>query len=387
MTNSNPLISVCIPSYNRGGILHLCLDSVLAQTYTNIEVVVADNASSDDTPAVLRSYQERDPRVRSFRNPETVTAFANHNVVLAEAKGDYVLILHSDDELVPDALETHLRNLQEHPEAQFSFSSQLWRDFSTRLLDGSRGEVTAVRDEAGEFLYSEHIWDDTYQKIHGRDLEGSQLVDTRELGREILRQKLLCILGNPGNFLVRHDFYRSVLFKETFYHDPFSMNIKMGWANVSEWQLRALFAAERAVYNPSPLLVFKQLVPGGEASITAKAEGTVTQIQLKEWLCDIVLTNEVLRDPVYAPGPALDLTIARGYVRDRADRIAADFVRAFVRRVPERISYGTLTRELNDSIDGLIAASPFQRVAKAAAALVGAKVARVTRLPGSREKQ
>ena len=346
-----PLISICIPTYKRGEILHYCLDSILAQTYQNLEVIVAENASGDETVDVLKTYQEKDARVRWFVNPATVTAFENHNLVLAEARGEYVLLVHSDDELVPHAVETHLRHLTQTPDAQFSFSAQLWRDFSERLLDGSRGEVKAIRDDNGKVLYTEHIWGDTYKKIYGQDLKEPRPVDTHEFGHEILRRKLLCILGNPGNFLVRNEFYREMReFKPTFYHDPFDLNIKMGWANVSEWQLRALFLAEKAVYIPEPLLIFKQHVSGGEASITVQTESSVVQLGLKEKLCDIVLVNELLNDPVFEGDPPVDLDIAQDYILHRTNQIVEDYLHGLYRRTPGRVTLQRLRAELRQCL-------------------------------------
>ena len=348
MSNSDrPLVSICIPTYKRGGILHFCLESVLAQTYQNIEVIVAENASGDETVEVLNEYQRRDARLRWFVNPKTVSAFENHNLVLAQAMGEYILLVHSDDELVPHAVETHLRHLTSTPGAEFSFCAQLWRDFSDRLVGGSRGEVKVVRDGERRVVYTEHVWEDTYRKIYGNDLREPQIVDTRELGHEILRRKLLCILGNPGNFLVRSQFYRRMReLKPTFYHDPFDLNIKMGWANVSEWQLRALFLAERAVYIPEPLLIFKQKVPGGEPSITTRAESCVVQLPLKEKLCDIVLVNELFRDPVFHGNPPVDHRIAQGYIRYRVREILQHYLRGLFKRTPGRVTYSRLRTEL-----------------------------------------
>jgi glycosyltransferase involved in cell wall biosynthesis len=100
---SNPFFSVVITTYNRARILRRCLDSCLAQSWTDFEVVVVDDGSSDDTIAALA--EDPDPRLRVVAhernrgiNPARFTGAGN-------ARGEWVVVIDSDDELVPRALE------------------------------------------------------------------------------------------------------------------------------------------------------------------------------------------------------------------------------------------------------------------------------------------
>ena len=103
-----PLVSIGIPTYNRAnGYLKETLESALAQTYPNVEIVVADNCSPDATRAVVASYD--DPRVRYFRHEPGIKPNDNFNFCLQQANGTYFLLLHDDDKIDPDFIDTCMR--------------------------------------------------------------------------------------------------------------------------------------------------------------------------------------------------------------------------------------------------------------------------------------
>jgi glycosyltransferase involved in cell wall biosynthesis len=98
---STPMVTIGIPTYNRArGYLREALESALAQSYSNLEIVVSDNGSTDNTESVVRSYA--DPRIRFFRQQPPVTPNDNFNFCLQRANGAYFLMLHDDDKIDPD---------------------------------------------------------------------------------------------------------------------------------------------------------------------------------------------------------------------------------------------------------------------------------------------
>ncbi len=102
--NTRPLVSIGIPTYNRAnGYLKQCLQSAVDQTYPNIEIIVGDNCSSDDTDKVVAGFA--DPRIRYFKHPENIGPNNNFNFCLNQAGGAYFLLLHDDDLLDPDFIE------------------------------------------------------------------------------------------------------------------------------------------------------------------------------------------------------------------------------------------------------------------------------------------
>jgi glycosyltransferase involved in cell wall biosynthesis len=97
------LVSICVPAYNAERWLADALESALGQTHSAFELVVADNASTDATVEIARSFG--DPRIRVETASRTIGAVANHNRVIRLARGAFVKFLHADDLLLPECVE------------------------------------------------------------------------------------------------------------------------------------------------------------------------------------------------------------------------------------------------------------------------------------------
>jgi glycosyltransferase involved in cell wall biosynthesis len=108
-----PAVSVCIPTRNRADWLGETVRSVLAQTYTDLEVCVSDNLSDDHTQDVLRSFD--DPRLRHSRSTELLPITVNWNRAFAMARGRYLTLLPDDDLMVAENLAGKVRFLEENP--------------------------------------------------------------------------------------------------------------------------------------------------------------------------------------------------------------------------------------------------------------------------------
>jgi glycosyltransferase involved in cell wall biosynthesis len=98
-------VSVLIPVFNQAPYLAECLDSVLAQDFYDLEILVADEGSTDGTQEIIRQFAARDPRIRWWQNPHRLGLAQNHNACLRAAQGDFIKFVHSDDKLLePTAL-------------------------------------------------------------------------------------------------------------------------------------------------------------------------------------------------------------------------------------------------------------------------------------------
>jgi len=97
-------VSILIPVYNREGLIAETMESALAQTYGDIEIIVVDNASTDGTWNVVQSYAVKDSRVKVFRNSENIGPVRNWRRCIEEATGEYGKILFSDDLMKEDML-------------------------------------------------------------------------------------------------------------------------------------------------------------------------------------------------------------------------------------------------------------------------------------------
>ncbi len=114
-------VTVIIPNYNREDHLAKCLQSLLAQTYTDWRAVVGDNASTDGSVQVVRSFA--DPRLQLVSRPQNVGYIRNTNLLIDDVASEFVAILHSDDWWEPDFLQ-HMVGLHENaPQAMMAVSA------------------------------------------------------------------------------------------------------------------------------------------------------------------------------------------------------------------------------------------------------------------------
>ncbi|WP_410981432.1 glycosyltransferase family 2 protein [Bacillus pacificus] len=105
------LISVVIPTYNRGSLIKNTINSVLNQTYKNFELLIIDDASTDNTEEIVKGYD--DSRIKFVKLDENSQGTKPRNVGIQESKGEYIALLDSDDEWSPTKLERQLKFLQE----------------------------------------------------------------------------------------------------------------------------------------------------------------------------------------------------------------------------------------------------------------------------------
>lgn len=88
-----PLVTIAIPTYNRANLyLTQAIESAINQTYPNLEIIISDNCSTDDTEMVIRSF--KDPRIRYFRQEKNIGGNNNFNFCLKQARGEYFFIAH-----------------------------------------------------------------------------------------------------------------------------------------------------------------------------------------------------------------------------------------------------------------------------------------------------
>lgn len=136
-----PLVSVYIPSKNRCLLLSKAINSVLNQTYCNIEILVVDDGSTDNTSAFLTELVKTTANLRIFKNDKSIGACASRNIAIKNASGSYITGLDDDDCFLPNRIESLLAAYDE----RYSFvCSSMFIDFGKkkRLIDSSAGEIS-----------------------------------------------------------------------------------------------------------------------------------------------------------------------------------------------------------------------------------------------------
>ncbi len=120
-----PKVSIGMPVYNGEKFIREALDSLLAQTFTDFEIIISDNASTDDTPIICSEYAERDSRIRYVRQAENIGIMKNFQFVLDEAIGEYFMWAAHDDLWGEKFIEENLIFLNEHDDYITSISATI----------------------------------------------------------------------------------------------------------------------------------------------------------------------------------------------------------------------------------------------------------------------
>ncbi|HEY5464303.1 MAG TPA: glycosyltransferase family 2 protein [Hanamia sp.] len=112
-----PLVSVLMTSYNREQYIAEAIESVLASTFKNFELLIVDDCSTDKTVEIAKSYEAKDNRVKVFVNEKNLAQFGNRNKAASYSSGYFLKYFDSDDIMNPNCLEVMVNAMQEYPEA------------------------------------------------------------------------------------------------------------------------------------------------------------------------------------------------------------------------------------------------------------------------------
>lgn len=141
MNNENDImVTIGIPTYNRAdGFLKQAIQSAIEQTYENVEVVISDNCSTDNTEALVKGFTDK--RIRYFRQPHNIGPYNNFNFCLEQARGKYFLMLHDDDLIDSDFVETCINKAEQSKDIGVIRTG-------TRLVDGKGNTVAEFPNRA-----------------------------------------------------------------------------------------------------------------------------------------------------------------------------------------------------------------------------------------------
>jgi glycosyltransferase involved in cell wall biosynthesis len=290
-----PLVSICVPAYNAERWLADALESGLKQTYSEFELVVADNASTDATVEIARSFA--DPRIRVEMTPRTIGAVANHNRVIRLARGALVKFLHADDLLMPECLEEMVGLAREEDGVALVFAPR---------------EVVV---EAG----SDPEWAEGYARPHEHFERLERTNDGRRLFRELLAAGFEeNWIGEPSATLLRRRALERVgLFNERLFQ-------------IADLELWARIAYEyRVGFVERVCSVYRH----------HEQSGTVQNARVRrEWFDPVWLLEGLLRIPNLTPTDRRELIRLRRAALRRALRSQAGRI-VYRRWTPELAVY------------------------------------------------
>ena len=155
-----PVVSIGMPVFNGARTLPAALDSLLAQSFANFELIISDNASTDKTESICRDYAARDKRIQYVRQPENIGATANFKFVFDEAASEYFMWAACDDTRSSDFLEVNVRFLAANPDYVASASPNVFEGLSIEkenlVCFALDGDLYSRFDQFFEYCWVSH---------------------------------------------------------------------------------------------------------------------------------------------------------------------------------------------------------------------------------------
>jgi glycosyltransferase involved in cell wall biosynthesis len=141
MSNEHPRVSIGMPVYNGENYLEETLNSIVAQTFEDFELIISDNASTDRTEEICKAYAAEDRRIRYYRNEQNLGPARNYNRVFELAKGEYFKWTAHDDLLAPEYLERCVEVLDRNPALVLCYSRVIFVDEQQQQLRKSCSDL------------------------------------------------------------------------------------------------------------------------------------------------------------------------------------------------------------------------------------------------------
>ncbi len=143
----NPTLSVILPTYNGMRFLSESIDSILAQTFADFELIIINDCSTDKTADILKDYAKKDNRIRIITNAVNKKLPASLNIGFAQAKGDFFTWTSDDNRYLPNAFEVMINAFQSHPETDFVYADM-------QIIDEQGNAKKTIRLKTPKSLYN-----------------------------------------------------------------------------------------------------------------------------------------------------------------------------------------------------------------------------------------
>ncbi len=247
-----PLVSVLMTAYNRDKYIAEAIESVLNSSYSNFELIIVDDCSTDKTFAIASSYLGKNKRIQVFKNEYNLGQFANRNKAIEISNGEYIKFLDSDDKIMPNGLEVMVKSMLAFPDAGIGIPAKstnknklpiqimphesVWMHYTTEnhLCYGPTGSIFKKKslEEAGLFEDNYGILADTllnikmaslsptvffapdlfYWRRHDEQVTEAQNDDVRMIGeRDIILKAAMAYTQLPLNQLERKQILKNFI--------------------------------------------------------------------------------------------------------------------------------------------------------------------------------
>jgi glycosyltransferase involved in cell wall biosynthesis len=297
-----PSVSVGLPVYNGENYLAATIESILAQTYTDFELIINDNASSDRTQAICKAYAGRDARIRYYRNERNLGAGPNYDLCFQRARGEYFKWAAHDDLMAPDYLEKTVACLAAAPDAvlccvgvtEIGPKGEILRVYRNHLPGIDSGKP--AKRLAGMVHYR-HQCEDFFglfrrQALEGSDLHGLYAGSDRVLLAEMALRGRCVMVSDPLFFHREHD-------------DRYTRAVLLGdRKRAVSWQ-NAEGARKKAKASLFHWVIYKNFWRVVNKTIADPGERLACYVELLRWWFVDYHTPDVVKDALIAVNPAL----------------------------------------------------------------------------------
>jgi glycosyltransferase involved in cell wall biosynthesis len=196
---SVPKISIGLPVYNGEKYLRFTLNSILQQSYTDFELIICDNASTDATQEICREFAAKDLRIRYYRNEKNIGAAGNYNRAFELGRGEFFKWASHDDEFHPSLLESCLKVFEQSPSSTvLVFSKAAIIDETGSVTDLSRDTINSSTNRPfvrlGSLIFNAHYAHPLWGLIRSDVLRRTRLIGNFEADHILLAE--LALLGS-----------------------------------------------------------------------------------------------------------------------------------------------------------------------------------------------
>ncbi len=238
------LFSILIPTRNRSEYLKYALGSVLSQTFKDLEVIVSDNASEDNTKQLVESI--KDPRIKYFRTGRFISVGENFNNAYRNSSGAYFIMMGDDDFLMPYYLEEVCKCLSKNPDIEVFLSNTAEFDYRTKTLRFYSGTNPSFKEECKEKIIKRYF--DFVPDPHN---------PTMGCFAKQLAEKVVCINGKlyDGPFVDYFANFSMVIKARRVFRTDLITNITcITKKSLSMCQFSTAISVRRVIFDQSPML-------------------------------------------------------------------------------------------------------------------------------------
>lgn len=257
-----PLVSIGMPVYNDKKFLSRALDSLLNQTCRDFELIISDDASSDGSEEICRSYAEKDKRIRYIRQPQNIGISANMIFLLKEAKGKYFMWAANDDLWANDFIQQLVRAHEEHPECIVAFSPVQFIDENEKPMEeyGVRASDYQGKKPETRLKKLVKIFDDSfgYGLFKRSAILGVQFPTWWWVNKKCAYNNIyptLCFYLSKGDFTLVNSkplWFNRLKKDENVNHKvPFNLSLLRGWLAFSLRRFNLVYISLVQVYRGS----------------------------------------------------------------------------------------------------------------------------------------